>query len=158
MYTIFRYCALFNFSSLFFFLFFQSKEVNANSIFGLQVKRQRIRIVALYLCYWLLCYCYWQISWWLRRWSVCLHCGRHGFNPWVGKISWRRKLQPTPICLPRKSLGRRSLVGYSPTGPKNWTRLSNFTFAFTTGINKVFLSGCLGGWKNRKLFSHSSGI
>ena len=30
-------------------------------------------------------------------------------NPWVGKIPWRRKWQPTPIFLPRKSHGQRSL-------------------------------------------------
>ena len=29
-------------------------------------------------------------------------CRRHGFNPWVRKIPWRRKWQPTPVCLPRK--------------------------------------------------------
>ena len=45
--------------------------------------------------------------------SVCLQCGRPGFNPWVGKIPWRRKWQPTPVLLPGKSHGRRSLVSYS---------------------------------------------
>ena len=39
-----------------------------------------------------------------------------GFDPWVGKIPWRRKWQPTPVFLPGKSHGRRSLVGYSPRG------------------------------------------
>ena len=46
--------------------------------------------------------------------SVCLQCGRPGFDPWVGKIPWRRKRQPTPVLLPGKSHGRRSLVGCSP--------------------------------------------
>ena len=41
-----------------------------------------------------------------------------GFNPWVGKIPWRRKWQPTPVPLPGKSHGQRSLVGYSPWGRK----------------------------------------
>ena len=36
------------------------------------------------------------------------------FDPWVGKIPWRRKWQPTPVLLPGKSHGQRSLVGYSP--------------------------------------------
>ena len=40
------------------------------------------------------------------------------FNPWVGKISWRRKWQPTPVFLPRKSHGWWNLVGYSPWGCK----------------------------------------
>ena len=37
---------------------------------------------------------------------------------WVGKIPWRRKWQPTPVFLPRKSHGQRSLVGYTPRGSK----------------------------------------
>ena len=36
------------------------------------------------------------------------------FHPWVGKIPWRRKQQPTPVFLPGKSHGQRSLVCYSP--------------------------------------------
>ena len=36
------------------------------------------------------------------------------FDLGVGKTPWRRKWQPTPVSLPRKSHGQRSLVGYSP--------------------------------------------
>ena len=39
-----------------------------------------------------------------------------GFNPWVGEIPWRKKWQPTPVFLPGKSHGWRSLAGYSPKG------------------------------------------
>ena len=42
------------------------------------------------------------------------------FDPWVGKISWRRKWQPTPVFLPGKSYGQRSLAGYSPWGHKEF--------------------------------------
>ena len=48
----------------------------------------------------------------------CLQGGRPRFDPWVRKIPWRRKWQPTPVFLPGKSHGRRSLVGYSPSGNK----------------------------------------
>ena len=41
-----------------------------------------------------------------------------GFNPWVRKIPGKRKWQPTPVLLPGKSHGWRSLVGYSPWGCK----------------------------------------
>ena len=41
-----------------------------------------------------------------------------GSDPWVGKILWRRKWQPTPVFLPGESDGQRSLVGYSPQGRK----------------------------------------
>ena len=49
---------------------------------------------------------------------------RCGFDPWVKKICWRRVWQPTPVFLPGKSHGQRSLVGYSPRGRKesdNWS-------------------------------------
>ena len=49
--------------------------------------------------------------------SVC-QCRRCGFDPWVGKIPWRRKWQPLPVFLPEKSHGQRSLTGYSPWGFK----------------------------------------
>ena len=43
---------------------------------------------------------------------------RHGFDPWVRKIPWRRKWQPTPVFLPGESHEQRSLAGYSPWGCK----------------------------------------
>ena len=48
----------------------------------------------------------------------CRRCKRHGFNPWVRKIPWRRKWQHTPAFLPGESYGQRSLAGYSPEGHK----------------------------------------
>ena len=48
----------------------------------------------------------------------CWRCRRHGFDPWVGKIFWRRAWQPTPGFLPGESHGQRSLVGYSPCAHK----------------------------------------
>ena len=36
------------------------------------------------------------------------------FDPWVGKIPWRRAWQPTPVSFPGKSHGQKSLAGYSP--------------------------------------------
>ena len=43
---------------------------------------------------------------------------RCGFDPWVGKIPWRRSWQPTAVFLPGESYGPRSLLGYSPWGHK----------------------------------------
>ena len=48
-------------------------------------------------------------------------CRRHRrceFNPCIRKIPWRRKWLPTPLFLPGKFLGQRSLVGYDPWDPK----------------------------------------
>ena len=41
---------------------------------------------------------------------------RRGFDPWFGKIHWRRKWQPIPVFLPWESHGQRNLAGYSPWG------------------------------------------
>ena len=41
---------------------------------------------------------------------------RPWFNSWIGEIPWGRKWQPTPVFLPGKSHGERSLTGYSPWG------------------------------------------
>ena len=46
--------------------------------------------------------------------KVCLQCRRPRFDPWIGKSPWRRKWQPTPVSLPGKFHGQRSLAGYSP--------------------------------------------
>ena len=55
-----------------------------------------------------------RLSRWLS-WKESAHqCRKHGFDPWVGKIPWRKKWQSTPVFLPGKSHGQRSLVGCSP--------------------------------------------
>jgi len=43
---------------------------------------------------------------------------RLGFNPWVGRITYRRAWQPTPVFLPGESHGQRSLESHSPNGRK----------------------------------------
>ena len=48
----------------------------------------------------------------------CRRCKRQGIDPWVRKIPWRRKWQPTPEFLLGESHGQRSLAGYSPWGHK----------------------------------------
>ena len=54
----------------------------------------------------------------LRGKEFTCSCRRHRFDPSVGKIPWRREWPPTPVFLPRKSHGQRSLEGYSPRGCK----------------------------------------
>ena len=52
----------------------------------------------------------------------CRRLKRHRFNPWVGKIPWRRKWQPALVFLPGKFHGQRSLAGHSPWGHRvPWT-------------------------------------
>jgi len=40
---------------------------------------------------------------WLRQQGIHLHCRKPGFDPWVGKIPWRKARQPTPVFLPGES-------------------------------------------------------
>ena len=46
--------------------------------------------------------------------------GDIGFDPWVWKIPWRRKWQPTPVFLPGKFHGNWSLAGYNSWDHKEW--------------------------------------
>ena len=50
--------------------------------------------------------------------SQCGRCKRRGFSPWIGKIPWSKKWQPTPVFLPGKFHGQRNLEGYSLWGLK----------------------------------------
>ena len=70
--------------------------------------------------------------------SICLQCRRPGFDPWFGKILWRRKWQPIPVFLPGKFHGQRSLVGYSPWGRKELAT-SERVHLMTSGAWQVLL-------------------
>ena len=63
-----------------------------------------------------------------------------GADPRVGKIPWRRKWQPTPVFLPGKSYGQRSLAGYSPKRRNSRTQISNYA---SNLLKVLFLSSCL---------------
>ena len=87
----------------------------------------------------------------------CRRCRRHRFNPWVGKIPWRKKWQSTPVFLPGESHGQRILAGYSPWGHKESDMtateyacpcglhyLLNLCFEKSTGVfSPQFIPGCL---------------
>ena len=58
------------------------------------------------------------LPWWLRWQRIHLQCGRPGFDPWVGKIHWKRAWQPIPVFLSGESHGQRTLAGCCPWGHK----------------------------------------
>ena len=64
---------------------------------------------------------------------------RCGFDPWVGKIPWRRKWQSTPVFLPRESHGQKSLAGYSLWGHKesDTTEVTEHTHSYRRGVSIV---------------------
>ena len=59
-----------------------------------------------------------ELPWWLSGKEIAFQCRRQGFDPLVRKIPWRRKWQSTPVSLPGKSHGQRSLEGYRSQGCK----------------------------------------
>ena len=53
---------------------------------------------------------------WLSSKEPACQYRRHGFDPWVGKISWKRKWQLSSVFLPGKCHGQKNLACYSPWG------------------------------------------
>ena len=68
---------------------------------------------------------------WLRLLRICLQCRRPRFDPWVGKIPWRREWLPTPIFLPGEFHGQRSLVCYSLWSCSLQRRTREFSSSYT---------------------------
>ena len=65
---------------------------------------------------------------------------RQGFDPWVGKIPWRRKWQLAPVFLLGKSHGQRSLGGATVHGvAKSWTQLSAYAHTNTDAYEGVLV-------------------
>ena len=57
---------------------------------------------------------------WLSWERICLQCGRPGFNPWVGKIPWRRERLPTPVFWPGELHGLYSPWGHKGSDMTEW--------------------------------------
>ena len=65
----------------------------------------------------------------------CRRHKSHGFDPWVGKIPWRRVRQPTPVFSPGGSHEQESLEGSSPQVAKSgtwlkWLSTHTYTISF----------------------------
>ena len=63
----------------------------------------------------------------------CRRHKRHWFDPWVGKILWKREWQPTPVFLPGESPWTEEPGGLQSTGLQrvrhdwsNWTHAHQF--------------------------------
>ena len=65
------------------------------------------------------------LPWWLRWQRICLQCGRPEFNPWVGKIPWRRERQATPVFCLENSMDRGAWWSIVPRVARSWTQLSS---------------------------------
>ena len=81
-------------------------EVAGWSPLPINVGNDALSVLGFDLCY--------GLPWWLSGKESACHCRRAGFNPWVRKLPWRRKWQPTPVFLLEEFHGQRILPGYSP--------------------------------------------
>ena len=83
----------------------------------------------------------WHTQWLGGKESTCQcrRLKRHGFDPWVRKIPWSRKWQPTSAFLPGKLHGLRSLVGYIPWGHKE-SDMTKHTCLYIFSIRKLLSS------------------
>ena len=69
------------------------------------------------------------------------------WDPWVGKIAWKRELLPTPVFLPGEFHGQRSMVGNGPWDPKGLDiteRLILFTLVLNRPGVEVFENSSFG--------------
>ena len=87
-----------------------SVSFSLQEIFTVNYKNAEFLIDATYLLT--------QLPKWLSGKESACQYRRCRFDLWVRKMPWRNKWQPTPVFLPEKSLGERSLLGYSPWGHK----------------------------------------
>ena len=82
------------------------------------------------------------VIWWLKRERIHLSMRETRFDPWVGKIPWRRAWQPTPCFCLENPHGQRSLADYSPWGCKQsdtTERLSTAQFTSTIDLLQLLL-------------------
>ena len=80
------------------------------------------------------------LPWWFSGKKSTCQCRRYGFNPWVRKIPWRRKWQPTPVFLPGKSHGQRNLAGYSPQGSQKSQTLLSYTITTKLSLKCIIVT------------------
>ena len=90
----------------------------------------------------------WMDGWmddWMDGWLAGCQCRRNErcrFDPWVGKIPYRRKWQPTLVFFPEEFHGQRILVGCSSWGGKESDRTAQSSLRLTS-IESVMPSSYL---------------
>ena len=67
----------------------------------------------------------------------CKRHKRRRYNPWVGKIPWRRAWPPTPVCLPGEFHRQRNLADYSPWGGRESDVTEQLTFSLWANVLAV---------------------
>ena len=124
---------------------------------GSQCKFQRIRDEQMQNSSWFFSFLYrlCGLPWWLSGKRSTCQCVKCWLDPWIGKLPWRRKGQPTPVFLLGESQGQRRLVGYSPWGHKElgMTERLNNNYRLSNPCQTV----CWCGLRQRELTNKPQG-
>ena len=82
------------------------------------------------------------LPWWLRGQSICLQCGRPGFDPWVQSLGWKdpleREMATHSSILAWRLPWTEEPGGLQSTGSQSQTRLSDFTFTLPMAVGVSF--------------------
>ena len=91
-----------------------------------------------------------RLPWWLRWQRIHLQCRRPGFDPWVGKVPWRKEWQPTPVFLPGESHGRGAWRATVHGVAKNRTQLGESNTHTHTQFSLILQEVSAGDQKGNK--------
>jgi len=91
-----------------------------------------------------------------------MQCWRHGFDPWIGRIPWRRKWLPTPVFLSGEFHGQESgglqSMGSQRVDTAEWLTLSLlFILVFQEKVILGHDNSLISGW-NINIFENVCGI
>ena len=81
-----------------------------------------------------------EFPWWPSSKEAAWRFRRHRFDPWVRKIPWRRKWQPTPLFLLQNPINRGAWRATFHEVTKSQTQLSDWTPQSTSGRRGQMLS------------------
>ena len=97
------------------------------------------------------------LHWWLSDNELVCQSRRHGFDPWIRKIPWRRKWQPTWLFLLEKSQWTEESGGLTPWGRKksqtwlhDWTTTKYKARSMMSWYMYILLNDC----NNKLTWSH----
>ena len=86
---------------------------------------------------------WYELPRWLKWQRICWQCGRLGFDPWVRKIHWGRKWQPTAVFLSGGFRGQHSPWSFKKADMTEHQHTSLLSFPFVENIFFYPLSACI---------------
>ena len=102
----------------------------------LPLKMQHLRLSSFIISKMGKAICFMGLPWWLRGYTICLQCGRPRFNPWVGKIPWRKNGNAFQYSCLENIMDGEAWYATVHGVAKSQIGLSDFTFTFSGSHSK----------------------